>query len=199
VTIIPPGVETELFLRRGPPKVPRRNGRATVLVPARLTPIKDPLLALDVLRRCPADVRLVFLGDGPSASETAAAVARDAALRGRVEFWPPCADVRPHYEASDVVLLTSRSEGTPLCLIEAQLAGTPVVAPDVGGTSSVVLPGGGKVVAREADALAAAVIEAIETTPSPEVATAVAARFSAARLCRDVESLYERLLRGEAP
>ena len=44
-------------------------------------------------------------------------------------------------QASDVVVLTSDNEGTPLSLIEAQAAGVPVVATDVGGVRSVLPPG----------------------------------------------------------
>jgi glycosyltransferase involved in cell wall biosynthesis len=40
--------------------------------------------------------------------------------------------------ASDIILSTSENEGMPIALIEAQLAGKPVVATDVGGVSEVI-------------------------------------------------------------
>ena len=43
--------------------------------------------------------------------------------------------------ASDVVMLTSDNEGTPVSLIEAQAAAVPVIATDVGGVRSVVRDG----------------------------------------------------------
>ncbi len=43
--------------------------------------------------------------------------------------------------ASDAVVLTSDNEGTPVSLIEAQAAGTPVVGTRVGGVASVVREG----------------------------------------------------------
>jgi glycosyltransferase involved in cell wall biosynthesis len=42
------------------------------------------------------------------------------------------------WSAVDVVLSTSDSEGMPIALIEAQLAGLPVVATDVGSCSEVI-------------------------------------------------------------
>jgi glycosyltransferase involved in cell wall biosynthesis len=43
--------------------------------------------------------------------------------------------------ASDVVMLTSDNEGTPVSLIEAQAAAVPVVGTDVGGVRSAVRHG----------------------------------------------------------
>jgi glycosyltransferase involved in cell wall biosynthesis len=43
------------------------------------------------------------------------------------------------FGASDIILSTSENEGMPVALIEAQLAGKPVVATDVGSVSEVLL------------------------------------------------------------
>ena len=52
--------------------------------------------------------------------------------------------------ASDVVVLTSDNEGTPVSLIEAQAAGVPVVSTRVGGAAAVVAPGAGALVGEPA-------------------------------------------------
>jgi glycosyltransferase involved in cell wall biosynthesis len=52
----------------------------------------------------------------------------------------------------DVVLLTSRHEGLPNVLLEAQSLGVPVVAPDVGGVGETILSGRTGWAVREADA-----------------------------------------------
>src|SRR4029079_9653357 len=57
--------------------------------------------------------------------------------------------------ASDVVVLTSDNAGTPVSLIEAQAARTPVVSTNVGGVRSVVLDGETGHLADEPAALAA--------------------------------------------
>ena len=45
------------------------------------------------------------------------------------------------YRAMDVVILTSRHEGLPNVLLEAQSLGVPVVAPDVGGVGETLWHG----------------------------------------------------------
>ena len=50
-------------------------------------------------------------------------------------------NIAPVYAAMDVLLLTSRFEGLPNVLLEAQALGVPVVATDVGGCREAVLDG----------------------------------------------------------
>ncbi len=67
-------------------------------------------------------------------------------------------DIEQILAASDVLLLTSDNEGTPLSAIQAGLAGLPVVATRVGSVPEVVLHGQtGLVVPTESRALALAV------------------------------------------
>ena len=40
----------------------------------------------------------------------------------------------------DIVALTSKNEGTPVSLIEAQAAGKPIVSTNVGGIENIVIP-----------------------------------------------------------
>jgi len=51
------------------------------------------------------------------------------------------ARVEPILAISDLMVLTSDNEGTPVSLIQAGLAGVPVVASDVGSVSDVVVNG----------------------------------------------------------
>jgi glycosyltransferase involved in cell wall biosynthesis len=50
-------------------------------------------------------------------------------------------DARDIFGLCDLVLSTSENEGMPVALIEAQLAGLPVVATDVGAVSEVIQTG----------------------------------------------------------
>src|SRR4029078_4819216 len=90
-------------------------------------------------RQLPQAHFLVF-GDGPMRADmvslaTRLGIADRLHLPGRED------DIGPRYKAMDVVLLTSRHEGLPNVLLEAQSLGVPVVAPDVGGMSEVVAHG----------------------------------------------------------
>lgn len=114
-----------------------------VLQIARLDPIKDHCLALDSLRivcdRFP-DCQLWLAGDGP---ERTAILERIDQLRlhTQVRLLGERNDVPDLLAASDAVLLTSRSEGIPLVLIEAMAAGVPVVATAVGGIPELITHG----------------------------------------------------------
>lgn len=99
--------------------------------------------------------------------------------------------------ASDVVVLTSDNEGTPVSLIEAQAAGVPVVSTRVGGAASVVAPGSGTLVA-EADDVAG-FAQAVRTllergTVADNARAHVVQTFSLDRLVVDIDDLYRRLL-----
>jgi glycosyltransferase involved in cell wall biosynthesis len=109
----------------------------------RLTAVKDPRLwlatAAEISRMRP-DVRFVMAGHGELASATSNWV-RELGLSDKVILAGGVADVRLIYAISDVVMLTSRSEASPLVFIEAQSAGRPVVGPDVGAIRETVVDG----------------------------------------------------------
>jgi glycosyltransferase involved in cell wall biosynthesis len=102
--------------------------------------------------------------------------------------------------ASDVVVLTSDNEGTPVCLIEAQAAALPVVTTNVGGVATVVDDGRtGAIVAQDAGALAHAVRGYLEDADLARKSGMrgrehVLGRFGVDRLVGDIASLYARLL-----
>jgi glycosyltransferase involved in cell wall biosynthesis len=102
--------------------------------------------------------------------------------------------------ASDVVVLTSDNEGTPVCLIEAQAAGVPVVTTRVGGVETVVRDGEtGVIVDRSADDLAGAVRAYLDDPESRgehgrRGRDHVMSHFSLDRLVSDIDRLYQSLL-----
>ncbi|WP_433435248.1 glycosyltransferase [Nonomuraea sp. CA-141351] len=138
--VIPPGV------RLGP--VPDRvSARRALDLPlsapvvafvGRLTQVKRPdrfvATAHRILARVP-DCRFVICGGG----DLLARLEQDIApIRHAFHLVGWRKDVETVYAAADVVLLTSDNEGTPLTLIEAQMAGTPVVSTRVGSVAEVV-------------------------------------------------------------
>ena len=102
----------------------------------RLVPVKDHDTLFRAARRVLAarpDATFVLAGDG----ELRDRLQREAIelLGDRVRFLGWVHDLPALYAAFDVVVLTSKLEGTPVALIEAAAAGRPVVATNVGGVS----------------------------------------------------------------
>ena len=167
-------------------------------VVGRLVPIKAVSLAIETVERMPG-VNLALIGDGEERGALEALVARRA-LGDRVHFtgWVP--SVVDAMSDLDVVLLTSRNEGTPVALIEALAAQRPVVATDVGGVRSVVIDGRTGLLAPSGDAasLAKSVARLLTNRAEAEALgragrAYVKDRFGASRLVADVDALYTEL------
>jgi glycosyltransferase involved in cell wall biosynthesis len=98
---------------------------------ARVTAVKNPMRALEVADALP-DTRFVMAGGGDLLEQIKAKAPSNVSVIG----WAEAADL---FGATDIILSTSENEGMPVALIEAQLAGKPVVATDVGSVSEVIL------------------------------------------------------------
>jgi glycosyltransferase involved in cell wall biosynthesis len=96
---------------------------------------KDFGTLLDALELVEGDWHAALVGDGPGLEEVAARVE----ARGHVEVLGPRGDVSEVLARSDVFVLSSRSEGFPVSILEAMAAGLPVVATDVGGVAEAVV------------------------------------------------------------
>lgn len=95
----------------------------------------------DVLIRALADlpeVTALLVGDGPERG-TLEQLARDEGVEDRVVFVGWKDDARRWLSAMDVFVVPSRIEGFGLGIVEAMLAGVPVVAAAVGGTGEVII------------------------------------------------------------
>jgi len=206
--VVPLGLELGDLLR-GPAE--RSASRAAlglspegplVGIVGRLAAIKDHGTFLAMAAKLAAartDVSFVVAGDG-ALRESLEDRARSL-LGTRIRFLGWATDLPLLYGALDVVVLTSRNEGTPVALIEAGAAGRPVVATDVGGVAEVVRDGtsGFVVPPGDAAALAARVARILD---EPEAARAmglagrawVRARFGSERLVDDLTALYSELM-----
>jgi len=121
ISVLPIYVDIERFKNI----VPVPHAQKTILWIGRFEDEKDPLLALEVIKKIPG-VKLVMLGAGSLENEL-----RRQAKGLPVEFagWQDPAVYLGH---ADVVLCTSRHESWGASIVEALAAGVPVVAPEVG-------------------------------------------------------------------
>jgi glycosyltransferase involved in cell wall biosynthesis len=147
---------------RTPPEV-ARPPVFTIAQIGRVTPQKDQRMALAVAERLRASVepfRWLMIGraDADYARECRTA-ASEMGLAESVCFVGERDDARAILGRVHVGVLTSRSEGLPLALLEYMAAGLPVVVTDVGDAGALVrASGGGQVVAPgDVDSFAAAV------------------------------------------
>lgn len=166
IHVIPCGVDTDWFTRGRTESTP-----PLVVCVARLRAVKQ----LDLLIRACAIVRdrgtafrCVIVGEGPE-RRSLEALRRELALEAHVEM-PGAADqveVRDWWRRASVAVLSSRSEGMPVSLMEAASCGVPAVAPAVGGIPELIEHGqtGFVTPPADCDALADALLRLLASRP----------------------------------
>ena len=140
----------------------------------RLEPVKDQANLIRAFRQVRLGVpnaALVLVGDGGLRAELEAVAAAEG-VADATRFLGDRGDVPQLLQGLDVFALSSVSEGYSIALLEACAAELPIVATDVGGNGEIVRDriNGLLVPPRDADALAAAIIEMLL---SPDRATAM--------------------------
>ena len=149
------------------------------------------------------DVRLSVLGDGAERTRLVQQAQR-LGIAGRVTWHGAVPGAAPLYPAFDLFVLSSRTEGTPIALLEAMSAGVPVVATRVGGVPDALGDCGRLVAPEDPAALAAAIRQAL-TDRKASASLAECARSRVARehglapwVARHAE-LYDSLIPTAAP
>ena len=180
-------------------------GELRLLAVGRVDSEKNPLLlpeVLAVLRERHAGWMLVVAGDGPLLDELRARVSElglDGAveLLGHVEHGPALTDL---YRSAHAFLHVSLTEGVPQVLFEAQAAGLPIVATDVGGVRAALGDGADALLVPPEDAAAAAAaLERLRADPPLRERLVRAGIASVERETSEAQlERLERFLRGAA-
>jgi colanic acid/amylovoran biosynthesis glycosyltransferase len=126
-------------------KVGRDPSNFSILAVGRLHPVKDHaflIRACGVLKNRGMPFACAIAGDGRE-RESLEMLIRDLNLGSEIRLVGHLArqDLEPYYAAADLVVLTSRSEGIPLVLMEAMARGKLVLAPAITGIPELVLDG----------------------------------------------------------
>jgi glycosyltransferase involved in cell wall biosynthesis len=109
----------------------RKKNRIRVIWMARVTGVKNPLRLIGIANSLP-NIDFYMVGGGELLEEIKVSAPKNLKVLG----WQDAKNVLP---IADIFLSTSENEGMPIALIEAQLAGIPVVATDVGSVSEVII------------------------------------------------------------
>lgn len=120
-----------------------KNSDIAIGIVGRIAAIKDHAFFLDVieklLKRTTKSIKVFIVGDGPdrgSIEDRVKEINREFQNRIVMTSW--IKDIGTFNAGMDIICLTSKNEGTPVSLIEAQAANIPVVTTDVGGVRDIV-------------------------------------------------------------
>ena len=198
VHVVENGIDLSQFLgiRRAPPSSDMVFGTI-----GRLEAIKDHsnlLHAFAAVRSRYPHVQLRILGDG-SLRTALEQQARELAIQDAVHFEGFSRDASAFLGRIDVYVISSKSEGLPLSLLEALAAGLPIAATAVGAIPDVISRSqcGSVCPPSNSDELAACMEREMRRAASAELAerakTFAASEYGLERMTRAYRRLYEEI------
>jgi glycosyltransferase involved in cell wall biosynthesis len=208
--VIPNGVPVRTFMAAAPTRARSRamlgirGGEIVYATVARLAPPKDIRTLLAAFARLSkrGNVVLLLAGDGPLRTELVEE-ARARGLGRSVRFLGARSDVPEILAASDVFVLSSSWEGSPLSVMEAMAAGRPAVATSVGGVPELVEHGETGVLVPPSDVTALeramselAVDAELRGRLGRNAQRVAAERFDVSTMSARYARLYEEILGG---
>jgi glycosyltransferase involved in cell wall biosynthesis len=170
----------------------------------RLSREKGADVMLDAFALCDASWRLSMVGDGRE-RESLLKQAASLGITDRVTWHGLVPRAGAVLTAFDAFVLSSRTEGTPIALLEAMHAGIPIVATSVGGVPDVLTEAEGILVPSEQPISIAHALAEIRRDMAVTRGRALTARekvarsYSASAWVSAVDALYRNVERGAAP
>ena len=188
------------------PRTPVETRPTRLVSVGRLAEPKDFSTLVSAVGLLPrGSVELKILGDGPQRAAIEKQIG-ELGLRGIVALVGEVDDVPERLVAADLFVLSSRSEGMPMSILEAMAAGLPVVATDVGGIHEMISDGEAQVLVGPADpkALADSIASLIDDAElRNRIGTSnrcrVESQFALPRWREEHLTLYEALLSASQP
>jgi glycosyltransferase involved in cell wall biosynthesis len=206
--LIPNGIDTERFTpdARARQFVRRDWGisptETLIGLVGRLDPMKDHptfLKAAAIVQRRNPKARFVCIGDGPGPYLAELKELTEQLGLSSV-LWPgPRADLPAVYNALDLLVSSSIGEGFPNVVAEAMACERPCVVTDVGDSAKMVAGTGVSVPPKNPEALAEAILQALELPETERVRQGQKARqqitekFGLAQMVNAYQTLYENL------
>lgn len=158
------------------------------------------LRAFSLVRQTMPDTRFALAGEGELQPKMEA-LARELGISASVQFIGRCERLAELLFASDICVLSSKSEGLPNVILEYMAASRPVVATDVGGVREAVIDGETGYIVRNGDSSSMA-DRIVALLRDPEKAADMGRRgreralkqFSTDAHLESVRGLYARIL-----
>jgi len=210
LTVILNGVDCDYFDRSAVPHASRDAfglpaDKVLVTTVGNLRRQKGHDFLLDVLaarRDELAGVHCAWAGRG-SLREPLEQKAAQLGLVGTITFLGHVDDVRALLACTDILVMPSREEGMPRCVLEAMAMGVPCVATDVGGTAEVIVDGESGLVADFGDVqgfgghlVRLVGDEALRRTLGDAARRRVVGRFGMERIAQQYLKLFDLVLKG---
>ena len=161
----------------------------------RLSREKGADVMLYALSECDPSWRLSIIGAGPELDQLKQEAAR-LGITERIVWHGEVADAGSLFTAFDAFVLSSRTEGTPITLLEAMNSRVPIVATRVGGVPDVVTSAHAILVAPEQALAIANALSTLQREPTAAIRRSEMARdrllesFSSAAWLDAVDAVY---------
>src|SRR6266487_3114893 len=206
MVVIPNGVDTERFDRDPKPRCRIRcewgvtEQDHVVGLVGRLSPIKDHpnfLRAAALLAKKRKDIRFVCVGDGsPEYRQTLGVLAEELGLRGCLIWNEAREDMSAVYNALDIAVSSSYSEGLSNVIGEAMACGVPCVVTNVGDSAWVVGNTGEVVPPKDPVALKNAIERSLDQKAygPAQIRQGIVDRLSVSNLVANTEETLDALM-----
>jgi glycosyltransferase involved in cell wall biosynthesis len=168
----------------------------------RLAPIKNHFLFIDaiehVIKNNQKKIKALIIGDGETRQDLTDYIKNKNISVFTFTSWIKEVDIA--LAGLDLVCLSSKNEGTPVSLIEAQAASRFIISTNVGGIKDILHPDCGLLSdPADAEAFKKNLLYAVEHFEEVNKKAGIASqqiiqKFSYKRLCEDMKNLYNKLL-----
>lgn len=202
---IPNGVDISLFQlgnKYDARKLLDVDERGSLLLAVgRLSPVKGYDMLLKAIAALGNEYRLILIGEGPERNRLAK-LSRELGIERRVIFTGAVGhDKLPmYYQAADMLVISSYSEGWPTIIFEAAACGTPVVSAAVGGVPEIIAayPLGTLIPDNHPETIAASIFDACGQSWDRNLLHQIATAHSWISIATKYIQIFNRCLKEES-